>query len=64
MVIPCHKLCDKRDRKFILVKRLGFQSWRLRAGEMAQRLRALAVLQEILSSISSNYMVTDNHLES
>ena len=27
------------------------------AGEMAQRLRALAVLSEVLSSIPSNYMV-------
>ena len=40
------------------------KAWVFRAGEMAQQLRALAVLQEILSSISSNYMVTDNHLES
>ena len=40
------------------------KAWVFRAGEMAQRLRALAVLQEILSSISSNSMVTDNHLES
>jgi hypothetical protein len=28
-----------------------------RAGEMAQRLRALAALPEVLSSIPSNYMV-------
>jgi hypothetical protein len=32
------------------------------AGEMAQRLRALAVLPEILSSIPSNHMVAYNHL--
>jgi hypothetical protein len=31
-------------------------------GEMAQRLRALTALPEVLSSIPSNYMVTHNHL--
>jgi hypothetical protein len=31
-------------------------------GEMAQQLRALAALPEVLSSIPSNYMVTHNHL--
>jgi hypothetical protein len=30
--------------------------------EMAQRLRALTVLSEILSSIPSNHMVAHNHL--
>ena len=33
-----------------------------RAGEMAQRLRALAALPEVLSSIPSNHMVAHNHL--
>jgi hypothetical protein len=32
------------------------------AGEMAQRLRALTALQEVLSSIPSNHMVAHNHL--
>ena len=32
------------------------------AGEMAQQLRALAVLPEVLSSIPSNHMVAHNHL--
>jgi hypothetical protein len=32
------------------------------AGEMAQRLRALTALPEVLSSIPSNYMVAHNHL--
>jgi hypothetical protein len=32
------------------------------AGEMAQQLRALTALPEILSSIPSNYMVAYNHL--
>jgi hypothetical protein len=31
------------------------------AGEMVQRLRALAALLEVLSSIPSNYMVAHNH---
>jgi hypothetical protein len=34
----------------------------LRAGEMAQRLRALAALPDVLSSIPSNQMVAHNHL--
>jgi hypothetical protein len=34
-------------------------SW---AGEMAQWLRALTVLLEVLSSIPSNHMVAHNHL--
>ena len=33
-----------------------------RAGEMVQRLRALDVLPEVLSSIPSNHMVAHNHL--
>jgi hypothetical protein len=33
------------------------------AGEMAQRLRALTLLPLVLSSIPSNHMVTQNHLE-
>jgi hypothetical protein len=32
------------------------------AGEMAQQLRALTALPEILSSIPSNHMVAHNHL--
>jgi hypothetical protein len=34
----------------------------LRAGEMAQWVRTLTVLPEVLSSIPSNYMVAHNHL--
>jgi hypothetical protein len=33
-----------------------------RAGEMAQCLRALTALPEVLSSIPSNHMVAHNHL--
>jgi hypothetical protein len=32
------------------------------AGEMAQRLRALTALPEVLSSIPSHHMVAHNHL--
>jgi hypothetical protein len=32
------------------------------AGEMAQQLRALTALPEVLSSIPSNHMVAHNHL--
>ena len=32
------------------------------AGEMSQRLSALPVLPKVLSSISSNYMLANNHL--
>jgi hypothetical protein len=35
-----------------------FADW---AGEMAQQLRALTVLAEVLSSIPSNHMVAHNH---
>jgi hypothetical protein len=34
------------------------------AGEMAQQLRALTALSEVLSSISRNHMVAYNHLGS
>jgi hypothetical protein len=34
-----------------------------RAGEMAQWLRALTVLPEVLCSIPSNHMVAHNHLQ-
>jgi hypothetical protein len=33
-----------------------------KAGEMAQQLRALTTLPEVLSSISSNHTVAHNHL--
>jgi hypothetical protein len=32
------------------------------AGEMAQQLRALTALPEVLNSIPSNHMVVHNHL--
>jgi hypothetical protein len=39
-----------------------FKFNRLGAGEMAQWLRALATLLEVLSSIPSNHTVAHNHL--
>jgi hypothetical protein len=39
---------------------LKFLAWG--AGEMAQRLRALAALPEVLSSNPSNHIVAHNHL--
>jgi hypothetical protein len=41
-------------------KTLSLQNTKLGAGEMAQRLRALAALPEVLSSISRNHMRTYN----
>ena len=38
------------------------QELRLGAGEMAQRLRALTALLNVLSSNPSNHMVAHNHL--
>jgi hypothetical protein len=39
----------------------GRQEKEKRAGEMAQRLRALTALPKLLSSIPSNHMVAHNH---
>ena len=36
---------------------------KIRAGEMAQWLRALAALPKVLSSIPRNHMVAHNHLK-
>jgi hypothetical protein len=40
---------------------LGLKNY-IQAGEMAQRLRALTALSEVLSSISSNHMVAPSLL--
>jgi hypothetical protein len=34
-----------------------------RTGEMAQRLRAMTALPEVLTSIPSNHMETQNHMQ-
>jgi hypothetical protein len=39
-----------------------FNGPELRAGEMAQQLRALIALPDVPSSIPSNHMVAHNHL--
>jgi hypothetical protein len=41
---------------------VGGKNVKGRAGGMAQRVRALAALPEVLSSIPSNHMVAHNHL--
>ena len=46
------------DSKKISVKNM----WGLDTGEMAQQLRALTALPEVLSSNPSNYMVDHNYL--
>ena len=43
------------------VFQLGKKKGGVGAGEMAQWLRALTVLPEVLSSIPSNHMVAHNH---
>jgi hypothetical protein len=52
---PTHK--DRCNCKVILTKKI-----KRRVRAMAQKLRALAVLPEVLSSILSNHMVAHNHL--
>jgi hypothetical protein len=39
-----------------------FKNQAIGAGEMAQQLRALTALPEVLSSIPNNHMVAHNHL--
>jgi hypothetical protein len=39
-----------------------YENIKSQAGEMAQRLRALAALLEVLSSIPSNHMLAHNYL--
>jgi hypothetical protein len=41
---------------------LNKSKFEIRLREMAQQLRALTALSEVLSSIPSNHMVTHNHL--
>jgi hypothetical protein len=43
-------------------QKLCFEKQNKGAGEMAQQLRALAALPEVLSSIPNNHMVAHNHL--
>jgi hypothetical protein len=48
--------------KYLIFKKANKQKTILEAGEMAQKLRALNALPEVLSSTTSNYMVAHNHL--
>jgi hypothetical protein len=41
----------------------GNKNGNMGAGEMAQQLRALTPLPDVLSSIPSNHMVAHNHLQ-
>jgi hypothetical protein len=50
------KLCLKKVKDHYALR------FTLGAGEMAQQLRALAALPEVLNSIPSNHMVAHNHL--
>ena len=43
-------------------KGLFFESWQFGAGEMAQQLRVLTALPEVLSSNPSYHLVAHNHL--
>jgi hypothetical protein len=54
--LPC-KLRDLSLNPQHPCKKLGVGT-----GEMAQRLRALTALPEVLSSVPSNHMVAQNHL--
>jgi hypothetical protein len=46
----------------VIIRNLSLRNHNSEAGEMAQRLRALTALPEVLSSIPSNHMVAHNHL--
>jgi hypothetical protein len=53
----------KHFNHFLIVpSTTGSVKVRIWAGEMAQQLRALSALLEVLSSIPSNHMVAQNHL--
>jgi hypothetical protein len=45
-----------------IIKPITFKMVSCWAGEMAQWLRALTALPEVLSSVPSNHMVAHNHL--
>jgi len=53
---------EKKNKKKKKKKKKGKKKRKNWAGEMAQRLRALTVVPEVLSSIPSNHMAAHNHL--
>jgi hypothetical protein len=59
-----HRVClkKKKKKKTNPTKQKYIKKSIGEAGEMAQRLRALTALPEVLSSIPSNHMVAHNHL--
>jgi hypothetical protein len=57
------KLLSKKNELAIqMTSFMNFKNIVRGAGEMAQRLRALTALQEVLSSIPNNHMMAHNHL--
>jgi hypothetical protein len=57
----CKHKVEKGNKKWYAS--LSSQSLSPGAGEMAQQLRALTALPEVLSSIPSNHMEAHNHLK-
>jgi hypothetical protein len=53
--------CFKMLKKFCTDVNV-YKNEYFRAGEMAQRVRALTALPKVLNSIPSNHMVAHNHL--
>jgi hypothetical protein len=53
-----YRVSSRTAQRNLVWKRSGEEG----TGEMAQRLRALAVLSKVLSSIPSNHMVAHNQL--
>jgi hypothetical protein len=63
MASPCKSLVKSKSGRSQPALVLSLKNACPRAGEMmAFGLRAVAALQEVLSSIPSNYMVAHNHL--
>jgi hypothetical protein len=52
----------KKNSYSVLIHEINIKKKIKRAGEMAQWVRALTALPEVLSSIPSNHMVAHNHL--
>jgi hypothetical protein len=62
LVSAVNKTVSDPDTRQVLIETLAFENANTGAGEMAQRLRALTALPEVLSSIPSNHMVAHNLL--
>jgi hypothetical protein len=61
-ICPTPQRINKCNTNILKIKILHLKII-LRAGEMAQWLRAPTALPEVLSSIPSNHMVAPNHLQ-